>query len=277
MARMSGLSVIFSMLFLVFFILAAGCSESDQNPRMLSSTVDYNLKIYASDTITNVTFFIPLPVKNGMPMVGALVLDQDLFRQENVSVEIVRSPPGMNLTNEYPLQNNTAWFLKITARQIIPEAMSQAVYKINTENTTSVTTPLLFSNTLSPFGNESVFLPKMQFSPSTPVMNISRSPYWIEYTPSQDPQTLPVFAEYSASPLTNVRISAYIHGSNFWLQGYDSWIGNSYWDIFDWHHTGAFGGWQTATGEFESAEGIYPNLTNPEWQMVLNRTSPGAS
>ena len=74
-------------------LACAGCI-SNPTPRAFSTNTDYKLQILSTEPLYNVTFYLPLPVKNGTPMAGPLVLTKEYFAQGNVSVDIVRSPPG---------------------------------------------------------------------------------------------------------------------------------------------------------------------------------------
>ncbi|KUL00688.1 MAG: Uncharacterized protein XE11_2377 [Methanomicrobiales archaeon 53_19] len=98
-------------------------------------------------------------------------------------------------------------------------------------------------------------------------------PYDYQLTPIEVSQQIPIYAEYSASPTTRVTISSTISGANVWKEGYDAWISNSYADYYSWYHYGDSHGWQTARGTYEAAEGVYPKLSHPVWQEVLNRTA----
>lgn len=253
--------------------LAAGCSFVDPDPHTFSSYTSYELEILTSDTIANATFYIPLPVKNGYPMAGSRILDKDSFARYNFTVELTQTPPGRNLTGISPGGDAPGWFLKIGNRQSIPHEDAGVLYSVSIGNMTRLDSPLRFMDTVTPFGNEPVFLPKMDFSPRVPEKTIvSRSRIWVEYDDTAAPQVIPVYAEYSAYPSTTVQIRSSITGSNQWGQYTDAWVGNSYTDYFTWDHSGESHGWQNATGKVLSGEGVYPDYDNPAWQKVLNRT-----
>ncbi len=248
-----------------------GCSEFDINPRMFSSYVDYDLSIRVSEKISNATFYLPLPVKNNTPMINSILLDERQFQKDNISIEFVQYPPGIDMSDLNPL-NNQSWFLKITAETIVPDHSGEPEYDIEIENIISPESPLLFSNTFSPIVNESVFLPKLNFSPTEPMKSAPKSQYWFEYTPIKVQQKIPVYADYSASRSTRVEIYSSIHSSNSWKEKYDESGSNSYDDVYSWHQVGEVHGWQTAEGTYEVAKGIYPNLDHPVWLKVINTT-----
>lgn len=244
----------------------------DKTPHSFTSDFTYELEIQTSDQITNVTFYLPLPVKNGVPTVGMQYLKEDDFKKENLLVGIVRSPPDLILDGEYPSQENEQLYLKISSNHVYLNKTLNSEYIVRIENLTWPKTPLLFADTLDPFVNETVFLPKLKFSPSTPMMNNQTSANWIRYSSKDTSYIIPVYADYSASPLTKVHIRSTINGGNSWRYYDDSGGVNSYWDYYEWDHIGESHGWQNADGTYKSAQGVYPNLDHPEWQKVLNRT-----
>lgn len=67
--------------------ITAGCSESVE-PRLFHSSSGYKLHIQTDEPLSNVTFYIPLPVKNGTPVVGAAELTPGVFERNNFSIEI---------------------------------------------------------------------------------------------------------------------------------------------------------------------------------------------
>lgn len=272
MKRLPHVIPFFLMVSLCSLALVAGCSLLDPDPRTFSSYTSYELEILTSDTIANATFYIPLPVKNGYPMAGSRILNKDSFARYNFTVELTQTPPGRNLTGIPPCRDAPGWFLKISNRQSFPHEDAGVLYSVSIGNGTRLDSPLLFMDTVTPFGNEPVFLPKMNFSTPVPEKKItSRSRIWIEYDEIATPQVIPLYAEYSAYPSTTVHVTSSISGSNQWGQYTDAWIGNSYTDYFSWDHSGESHGWQNATGEVHSGVGVYPNYNDPVWQKVLKR------
>lgn len=108
-------------------------------------------------------------------------------------------------------------------------------YSIRIVNKTNGGSPWIFIETRLPFGNESVIFPKMGYLQSIPRQTDRKDKF--EYIPSEDHQQIPVFADYSASPSTDVHTWVWLRGSNSWKQDYDKGLGNSYSDTFEWYHT----------------------------------------
>ena len=213
-------------------------------------------------------------------MIGTIHLDKSQFEKDNFSIDFVQSPPGINLNGTYPVPNNQPWFLKITAHRVNPYSTQTAEYDIKIDNSSDSTSPLIFLNTLYPVGNESVFLPKLDFSPPSRERISSRSPEWIEYSPIYVPQKTLIYADYSALPTTRVEIFSYILDANFWMEPVTPGIvntgidggGNYYVDSYSWDHGGESHGWQMANGGFSSPDAVYPNLDHPIWQKMMHQT-----
>jgi hypothetical protein len=261
---------------LIALILAAGCSGFDANPSSFISYYSYDLEIFTTGPITDVTIYLPLPVRHGMPMVGPVVLHENDFAKNNFSVEFVASPPGLNLTGAYPATDNEPRYLRISAERVYLNITQDAAYIVYISNVTRLESPLSFADTVNPYFNEAVFLPKLNFALPAPPESIpvdSTFSDWIQYPPIEVSQQVPIYAEYSASPATEVTISSSIYGSNGWTEGYDAGGGNSYADFYSWYHSGDSHGWQTASGMYKAARGVYPNFSHPVWQEVLNRTA----
>jgi len=263
---------------LLLLILAAGCSISDPDPRMFSSYYSYDLRMYTTGPITDVTIYLPLPVKQGVKMVGPVGLHEGDFVTNNLSVEIVASAPEMNLTGAYPIVDNEPGYLKISTDRVYLNKTQDGPYSIYIRNVTNLKSPLSFADTVNPYFNETVFLPKLNFalpaqSKGIPVNSTSTTSYDYQLTPIAVSQQIPIYAEYSASPATEVQISSSISGSNAWTEGYDCGGYNYYDDYYDWYHSGDSHGWQTASGMYKAAQGVYPNFSHPVWQEVLSRTA----
>ncbi|MFA7694178.1 MAG: hypothetical protein WCX63_01455 [Methanoregula sp.] len=259
--------ITFIFIGIISFTLITGC-VSESKPRFCLFHSSYDLTINVSEPITNVTIYVPLPVKNGTPMVGIMQLDKSQFTKSNFSIDFVQSPPGMNMVGVYPLPNNQPWFLKITADRINPDPTGNAEYVIGISNGTESPSPSIFLNTLYPVGNESVLLPKLNFSPPVREKITSRSPEWIEYAPFQVSQTTLIYADYSASPSAKVEINAFLDGFNSWVEPHTPRLdggGNSYDDSYSWSHTGDSHGWQSVKGTYKSTDGVYPNFAYPIW------------
>jgi len=267
------IAVILGITILILSI-SAGC-VSGLDLRMFTTDFSYGLSIYTDEPITNATFYIPLPVKNGMPMVGDRPLVESDFNQGNIVASFTQSPPGLDLTGAYPVPNNTPWFVKLTAAEISPGLKANSridpAYDVSITDHKTLTSPILFLNTLMPVGNESVFLPKLEFNPSLPTKKQSRSPDWLEYDDLLNSEKTMVYANYTSTPSVEIHGGSNLRGYNSWKESYDASISNFYSDGYQWSWTGEAPGWQIVTGSLYSA-GIYPNLTHPEWQRAIQRS-----
>ncbi len=268
------ISDFFLFVIIAGLMISAGCSES-VDPRLFYTSTEYNLHIQTSEQISNVTFYVPLPVKNGIPVMGETELTPGIFEKNIVSAGFIQSPPGIDLQGVYTFPNNSPVWLKIHTDYLDPDSPQHIQYNIELLNRNAQKSPLVFSDTVNPLSNQSVFLPKIYFSPSAAVRITPAHPYWIQYTTVKSPQKIPVYAEYFASPSAHIEIFSKIDGGNGWKEEYDNYVWNDYDDYFDWQHTGPSHGWQLANGEFTAAEGIYPNLSDPLWQNVLNASASG--
>jgi|WetSurMetagenome_2_1015567.scaffolds.fasta_scaffold24249_2 hypothetical protein len=273
---------IFSCLVILGLIaLCAGCSE-DIDPRLFRTSCGYTLHINTNEPISNATFYIPLPVKNGTPMMGDILLTLGNFEKDNFSIEFVDSPPNLNVSGLYTRPDNPPLWIKIHADTLSPRLPPDAhpagfyrAYSIDMVNTTYENSPLAFPDTVYPLENRSVFMPKLHFSSPAVTQIEKKAPYKKYYSPVSIPQQIPVYAEYSASPTTRVEIYSSISLGNYWKEKYDESGGNDYDDNFDWMHTGPSHGWQVAEGEFIAAKGTYPDYSHPVWRKVLNETGNG--
>ena len=277
------LAVIASLIFsAIFFLVIAGCI-TESSPRLCITDFDYYIKIHTNEPITNVTFYLPLPVKNGVPMIGAMQLEKGPFEKDNFTIDFVQSPPGLDLSGTYPVRNNHPWFLKISTDKMDPdpsvraESFGSAEYFVEISNSTHAFSQTIFANTLYPVGNESVLLPKREFTQPTRVIIPSRSPEWVEYSPFQTSQQLLIYANYSASPETRLEISSAVFGNNMWTE--PSAIkgvpvdtdrgGNEFVDRYSWTWYGNSYGWHDVSGEFLSSRTVYPNPDHPRWQKLI--------
>ena len=273
MNRIIRAPIICILLCVTILIISAGCIF-DPNLRMFSTNVDYKLQVLSTGPLTNVTLYLPLPVKNGTPVAGTFVLTKKYFSQENISIDFVQSPPGMDPNWTSPVQDATPLFLEIRADWFYPNKTNNIEYSFFYENRTSLDTPLAFPDTIYPFDNQSVFLQKINFSRTYPKVTTSKDPDVIVYKDVDVNQKVMIYADYSASPSTWVNIYSQVLVQNKWDEHLDT-RDNFYADSYSWFHTGDSHGWQVAKGLFGGASGYYPNLTSPAWQRVLNqRASP---
>lgn len=255
----------------VTLVIGTGC-VADSNPRQFSTTVDYKLHVISTGPMTNVTLYIPLPVKNGTPVAGTFVLTKQYFSQENISLDFVRSPPGMDPNWTSPVPGAAPLFLEIHADWFYPNKTNNIEYSFFYENRTALDSPLAFPDTVYPFESQSVFLQKINFSRQKPVQIASKDPDLIVYRDVDPNQKVMLYADYSASPSTWVNIYSQVLVQNRWDEHWDT-RDNFYADSYSWFQTGDSHGWQVAKGLFAGASGYYPNLTSPAWQDVLDRNA----
>lgn len=263
-------SFFLTALLLFLIITITGCI-TDLDPRMFHSSYQYEISIRSDSPLSNVTFILPLPVKNNTPMVGSKILTVDDFKKENTSIEFTRAPYGLNTSGSTFHEGYDPWFVIIRSNEMLPEEPGNYVYHIEKEERLIPDVPTYSVNTLYPLGNESVFSPKQDFSWHEPGVADVQSDT-IRYQQNRQSQKTIIFTNYSAKPETKVEIWINIQGYNSWKQGYDASIGNTYHDNFWKILTGPQPGWTTISGEFESGSGPYPNFNHPDWQKALNRT-----
>jgi hypothetical protein len=233
--------------------------------------------IATSEPITNATFYLPLPVKNSIPVMGDTVLAEGDFLTKDYSISFTRSPPGLNLAGAYLVLDNEPLFLRIFAYSMIPETghfYPNASLEVRIEKQSSHNNPRLFLNTLFPVGNESVILPKFDFFPPAPIRETGPYMDFIGYRYVRTSQRVPVYADYSASPSAIVSVFLSIHGYNGWRQETRS-LGNSYTDSAYWVQSGESHGWQRAQGDYTPGVGVYPVLSSPTWQKVMKGYKEG--
>ena len=255
----------------VILITAAGCIF-DPTPRSFSTNTDYKLQILSTEPLYNVTFYLPLPQKNGVPMAGPLVLTENYFASENYSSEFVRFPPGADPDWRVPGIDTEPLYLKVTADRLYPNETFGAPVFFFYENKTVLASPLDYADTVTPIGNESVILQKVNFSPKTPALVSSKDPTLVRYHSVVIKQKTAIYANYSASPTAWVNVYSQDLIMNRWEAGGQQ-RQNEYADTYTWFNTGNANGWQYANGFFSSGSGPYPNLSSPAWQDVLNATA----
>ena len=262
---------------LVLLPVIAGCLFLDTEPYDFHSGSQYEMVIETSEPITNATFYLPLPVKNSNPVVGDAVLAESDFLMKNYSISFTRSPPGLNLAGAYPILDNEPLFLRIFADSMIPETghlYPNASLEVRIDKQVNHNNPGLFLNTLSPVENESVILPKFDFSPPVPVQETGPYMDFIGYRYVRTPQHIPIYADYSASSSAVVSVFLSIHGYNGWRQETRS-LGNAYTDSVYWLQRGESHGRQLASGEYTPGVGVYPVLSSPTWQKVIQKYQGG--
>lgn len=259
-------------------ILTNGClSATSDYPKFLTSKYEYISEINTDAPLYNATFFIPLPIKDGRPLVGSRPLSSDDFPQEGYTVSFTKSPPSWNpidiKTREFLIPSNEPWFVQIHA-----DYWPNGSYNIEIVNSSNyLISPTLFVNTLYPVGNESIFLPKLDFSPPIPVKKSKLNPFsdWIEYTNQTTQQSTWIYADYSTDSHTSITVYMRIRGSNYWLDDFDTSVGNHYQDSFSEALKGESHGVFFMTGDFTAGNMIYPDLSSAKWQQFIQKNQQG--
>ena len=269
--------VILLVLCAVLLTLGTGCLSTSDYPKFLFSKYEYILEIHTNAPLYNATFYIPLPVTDSGPMVGSRPLSSDDFPQEGYTITFTKSPPIWNpidiKTREYSVPANEPWFVQIHA-----DYWSNGSYNVNIVNSTNyLISPALFAHTLYPVGNESILLPKLDFSPPQPVKKSTLNPFsdWVEYANQTTRQSTWIYADYSTDSQTSVTIYTRIRGSNYWLDDYDTSIGNHYQDSFYEGLNGESHGVYVMTGNFTAGNMIYPDISSPKWQRFILKNQQG--
>lgn len=264
------LLVIFSLL--ISLTLISGCTDSF-NPRLFTSAYEYNLQIQSDTSLHNVTFIIPLPVRDGAPLVGNQTLTAEDFRQPGVSAVLTQSPPDLNMSGAVSLPAGyQPWFVVIRADELAPANGSSAVYTMKKDDYIDSAQLSHFRVTPDPVGTESLIVPKFNFTWKDPeVKNAKRYAIW--YNPYQIPQETQIYADYNTTSSARVTISFSYFEKNMWFEGYDDSFSNKYQDQFIKQYNGEKHEWNFVNGTIKSVSDWdvwYPNATNPEWQQVLN-------
>lgn len=258
------------LFFLPFLlILAAGC-VTDLDPRMSSSTFEYSISIQSDNVIKNATFIIPLPVKNGTPVLGNEILNVKDFQKEGIDIEFIKKPSDLDLITSTNIEYYTPCFVVIHGDYLVPDKTTHKIYQME-KSVRIVPSKPDFSliNTLYPIGNESLIVPKYNFTWKSPQIGEVQNTN-IRYTPQSIPEKTAIFSQYNTSDKTRVSVFFSLQGRNTWKQGYDAWVGNTYSEFFSRHYTGPQNGWFLINGEMQLLDGIYPNYDHPEWQKALN-------
>jgi hypothetical protein len=162
------------------------------------------MRIATTEPIINVTFSIPLPVKNGVPKVGEYLISKGDFGYTGYFINFTDSPPGLNLEGAYPVPDNRPLFACIRTdamRGNISYYIPNTSYLVDIDKIENHDNPRLFFNTLYPIGNESVLLPKFDFALPSPVEDRGKYlRYLIGYKSVWIRQSIPVYADYNATP-----------------------------------------------------------------------------
>lgn len=257
--------------FLILFTVFAGCTGISN----LHSSWSYTLDIKADGPIENATFIIPLPVLNGIPVIGDMILTPEDFAKGNVTAEFTRYPPGLDLTGADDLGYEPC-FVVLHADMLIPGEGEYIppVYRMSNGAWIDLTDPNDFIDTLNPVGNISMIVPKYSFRWIEP--EIKNTGEWrIVYNNQHVSHMIPVYANYLADPSTEVSIKMSLSSCNEWEKGYDAWIGNNIRESFTKQFTGSQNDWFMAGCDLYFDGSAIPNLDNPEWRKRFENFSKG--
>ena len=210
-----------------------------------------------------------------MPAFGDETLTVEDFEKENISVFFTQSPEGVDLTGAKSLNGYDPWFVVIKADEMVPVKGNSMIYQIKKDKFVSKRQVDEYRFTPDPFGKESLIMPKFNFTWQEPDID-QIDEVNVRYKPYDIPHQTIIYVKYNTSPSTQVKISFSQEGVNEWIQVYDAWTSNSYYESFAKTFTGAESDWYLINGELGSEEsGWYPNPENPEWQKILGNNSEG--
>jgi hypothetical protein len=203
------------------------------------SYYNYELSIQSSAPIYNLTLYLPLPIQNGIPKIGTLLLTGETFVKNPPNRSYIHGPLPPN--SHFAIEDvNGIPYLKITADAIIPDQEYDFHYG------ESIDTPAYtyLVNTRYPLGNESVFLPKYNLS---------------EYVhlPAQLNYTTLIYADYQMEGEGTVVIWDMLSASNSWYLTSDASIGNHYADNIDLQLYENQSGWRKVKGSMAIGTGRY--------------------
>jgi len=273
------LLVILPVIFAFGFFFLLPLVPSGPYPDALSKGFQYTLAIEPHGDLQNATFYLPLPVKNGKPMLGNKSVVPEDFEKEGFSIAFTRSPPLLNQSVIYGKEpffaNDEPCFVRIHA-----DPWPNETYRVELrDNAYDLQSPSQFMSTLYPVGNESITLPKFSFSPPNPAGQvIPRQGSGLKrYTNTSSTQYTWIYVdltgEYVRPPGTMDSASVFlrIHAYNQWLDGYDEWRYNYYEDYFSDSVVAPSHGGSFITGKFQAGEGEYPDLSTDRWQQFIRK------
>jgi hypothetical protein len=198
---------------------------------------NYDIRIHPYAPVSNLTVYLPLPIQNGIPKIGTLLLTPETFRNESYTFGPLPSKSNFRFAIE---EVNGIPFLKITA-----DAMDSK-QEYHFDDYESIHTPAYtyLINTRYPLGNESIFQPKSNLS------NYNRIPAELNYTTV-------VYAVYTMEGSGEFYISTGLSDSNNWALTSNAWISNSYTDDIQLKLYHVASGWQMVKGTMTVGTGNY--------------------
>lgn len=209
---------------ILLLISAIGLSYSLYS-RSYSSTLTYSIEITASDEIQDVTFLIPLPHGKESAMIHR-VIENNLSTCGSWTCTLIETEYGTML--ELSIQT-------IKAHDPFSISITLPTYEINTQN---------------PLTSELIFLPKTDLNEREYPFPHPDWDYLSCYT-----YTCTLYADFHATPSTELSIAISINGRNtWWVFG---WSGNEYSDELYLSLTGESHDWVQISGNLTVGFGRY--------------------
>jgi hypothetical protein len=266
-------SVVYTII-IYCILLSVGClSTASEYPKYLRTDSDFFLEIETNSPLHNATFYLPLPVKHSKPMVGNKILNVNDFDKKGYSAAFTRTPPqsygNVSHPGELQISGNYPLYLQVSA-----DSWPNGSYRVEIQNRShDLPSPNFFINSLYPQGNESVILPKWDFSTQELRKKSTINPLsdLISYNSETGKQSTLIYYNYSSASDSLVIVTIHIKGTNLWLNDYDSWVTNSYDDFFYGSLRKGDSGESFINGKFIVGDGYYPDLTSSKWQQFIQR------
>jgi hypothetical protein len=255
---------IWIILFLIIILVVVGYFVFYPNfvkamqPASFGSSNTYRLSIGTDGQLFNVTFIIPLPVRNGIPAVGILNLTESMFEKGGYRASFI--------------QLGGDQFLRLTEDTVLPNIEYEVTYGDNNLRTEYSKLGYIVEyenakdypywiNTRQPAENETIFLPKNNITRQEPATPTYSTGSGIRFNPVLLRYQTNIYAEFDTASETLVRIFASTEGQNSWVEEFGASRGNSYSDYYQESFSGPARGWHLANGELKSGEGKYLNGT----------------
>jgi len=259
----------------VTLVFLCGCFSEE--PRYIYTAYKYQIEIDMNTFIENATFLLPIPTRDGLPAIGHDPISGELYADHTFAGHVDGAPPGYGHLN-YTYLNYTQSIVLVDGRYYLQLALpfigGRDTILIFYNNLTALgygnSSPEIVRqmiDTQHPFGNESLFSPAQNLtptagSPEKPSGSGYYDPDGYDYS-----YTVPVYAHYENAG--RVEISSRVEGENTWGHGFDEVEFNRYTDTYNLVITSNSQGWTTAEGVVTAGQGAYR-----EWQL---NSSPEAS
>lgn len=254
---------------LVALVFLNGCLSEE--PHYIYTAHKYQLEITTDTFIENATFLLPIPMRDGLPAIGYDRISDELYADHTFAGHVNGAP------QEYSRLNYTQSIVQIDGRYYLRLALpfmgGRDTILIFYNNLTALgydnSSPVIVRqmiDTRHPFGNESLFSPVQNLTPT------AGSPEKPSGSGYYDPDgysysyTVPVYAHYENTG--RIEISSYVEGENTWGHGFDEVGSNRYTDTYNLVIAGEPQGWMPAEGVVMAGQGGYR-----EWQLNSSTTS----